>query len=173
MGRWDLQQVPIEEALAQITSGSNVAVVMDRQVSDEETLFVREIYLLSDSALDPKPPLRTAPVPPTAELTRTLASADDPEARKAAAAALGTIGDGESVAALDRALGDVDPRVRLEVVESLGRIGTDEAIRLVAQAAMGSRDANVTTAATRVLGASTSSLARTLLAGITSGSFRR
>jgi HEAT repeats len=170
IGHWDLRQVPVEEAVTQIAPLSNIVVVLDPESAGKGKFLVREIYLLGDSAPDSKIPVQTSPAleQRIRELAGVLASEVDSNARRTAAAVLGDIGGDESVGILDRSLGDVDPGVRVKVVESLGRIGTDEAIRLVGQAAMGSRDPNVIDAATRVLEASTSDRSSVMLAAIKS-----
>lgn len=168
IGHWDLRQVPVEAAIMQIARGSNVVVVFDPQETGKGGFFVREIYLLGDSAPNAKLTEQTSPARAqrVAELAQVLTAEAGSEARRAAAAELGGIGGKESVRTLDRALGDVDPGVRVEAVKSLGRIGTGDAIRLVGQAGMGSSDPNVIDAARRALEASTSDLASVMLAAI-------
>lgn len=171
IGHWDLRQEPVETAIPQIARGSNIVIVVDHQGASNDKFFVREIYLLGDSAPDSGLTEQTSPVQAqrVPELARMLTTKDASEARRAAAAELGRIGGEASVEALDKALSDDDPGVRVEAVKSLGRIGTDDAIRLVGQAGIGSSDPNVSEAARRVLEASTNALASVMLAAIKSG----
>jgi hypothetical protein len=171
IGHWNLRQVPVEEAIMQIARPSNTIVVLDSEGASKGGVFVREIYVFGGPASNSKLTVEASPAPAQRirELAQVLSSEVGSEARRAAAAELGDIGGNESVSTLDRALGDVDPGVRIEVIESLGRIGTNEAIRLVGQAGIGSSDPSVIAAATRVLEASTSDLASEMLTTIKSG----
>ena len=167
-GPWDLRQVRVAEAIAQIARPANILVVHDRDAASGDDDLVREIYVIAASEADSKQPVQAST--PSAqrirEMAETLTSDADSDIRRAAAAELGGIGTDEGVRALEKALGDADSGVRVEVVESLGRIGTEEAIRLLGQTAMGSGDPDVLAAAMRVLEGSTSELARAMLLSV-------
>ena len=167
---WNLQQVPLVEAIVQIARPASVLMVQDRDTQRSMDALVSEIHLIGGGDADTKPAItRTSPVAlPVSELAGTLASAANPQIRREAALALGRIPTVESVRALERALSDADSSVRVEVIEALGRIGSDEAIRLVGQSAMSGHDAEVQAAATQVLEISTHQYARDLLLEIKS-----
>ncbi len=84
-------------------------------------------------------------------------------ARRDAVAALGSEPGAASVPALNGALSDPDVGVRLEALRALGRLDTDEAIRIVGQVAMGAGSAAERAAAQAVLEASRSELAAVML----------
>lgn len=170
VSQWNLRDVPINEAVHEIARPASSVLILDHGGVDSGANAIREIYVFGDSESGLNP--ITAPSDTQVALIRELASTlnRDPDihARRDAAAVLGGITTDESARALERGLGDADGGVRVEVVEALGRIGTDEAMRLVGQAALGSSDPEVLTAAIRVLEGSRSERANLMLRAVQS-----
>ena len=164
--RWDLRAVPIAEAVTRIARPSSILRLQRHATAHGDEFLVREIFVFGSAvAAEAQEPVLAQPSREQRikKNAHTLTSAVDGAARRSAAIALGEIGTDASVKALDRALGDADSGVRLEVVASLGRIGSDEALRLVGQVAMGSRDPELIAAARRVLEESGSQRAAMML----------
>ena len=170
VGPWHLQQVPVVEALAQIVRPASMLVVHERDPEGSANLLVREIHVVADGSTGQTQSVRVAISADqwVIDLARQLHSDAAPQVRRTAAAALGHHQTVDSVRALERALSDRDGGVRMAVIEALGRIGTDDAIRLVGQSAMGTADAQARAAAIQVLEASTSQYASALLQAIRS-----
>lgn len=172
-GPWNLQQVPVLDALMQIARPAGVLVVQERDMAGGADNAIREIHIFAASDADAQERLGIAPpaAQSVAELTRQL-GADDSQTRRSAAQRLGNYPTPESVRALERGLSDADRAVRLESLDALGRIGTDEAIRLVGQTALAASDTDLASAAMRILEASTSQHAQALLQAIHSHASR-
>lgn len=155
-GYWKLREVRVADAVAQIAHPSSVVFAAG------------EIHVFAGERADAAQTPGAAPRPASrvAEMSRVLAKDPDAAARRAAAAELGAMGAEEGVKALEDALSDADADVRFAAVDALGSIGSDEALRLVSQAAMATADPEVRAAALRLLEASDSELARTLVPAI-------
>jgi HEAT repeat protein len=168
VGQWELHEVPVDEALTQIVHPLNVMLGLESGAAGGAQFQVRQIEVFEAAEADPDRSAQAAAMlaERVREAERTLATDPDADARRMAAMELGDTDSDDRVRLLDKGLGDADVGVRVAVIESLGKIGTDEAIRLVAQAALGAADPTVLSAAIRVLEASASESARVMLLAI-------
>ena len=85
------------------------------------------------------------------ELEHTLRYDADITVRRRAAVSLEDIGGDPVVNALEAGLGDDDPSIRIAVVNSLGRIGSQRAIMAIGQTIIGDRDVETRRAAVLAL----------------------
>jgi hypothetical protein len=168
VGQWDLHEIPVDEALTQIVHPLNVMLGLESGAAGSARFLVREIEVFEAAERGPDRSAQAAAMlaERIREAERILATDPDADARRLAAMELGDADSDERVRLLDKGLGDADVGVRVAVIESLGKIGTDEAIRLVAQAALGAADPAVLSSAIRVLEASASESARVMLLAI-------
>ncbi|MCB1909715.1 MAG: HEAT repeat domain-containing protein [Rhodocyclaceae bacterium] len=164
---WRLDRMPIDRAVAKIAHPWNTAVVLGRDGGAGEQA-VRVIYVFgnaADDALVVEPPRASHGEPPARPGRRSDLTYHE-QARIANIVRLGRISTDDSIGELTAALGDDSSAVRIEALHSLGLIGTDEAIRVVAQTAIGGDDSQLRAEAEGVLAASRGELARTLLRGL-------
>lgn len=152
-GYWDLREVPVAEAVTQIARPWDVLLVLGPAGAG-----VSEIHVFGPS--------------PERKRSSTTEATDGPPAQAPLPAGL-ALADGvpdaaeqtpqQAIAGAELALTSPDPAVRLAAVHGLGRMGGDDATRLLTQVALGARRPEERMAAERALAASENELARTVL----------